>query len=215
VEAALLVVLAASLVLLSGTIWVRCGARGHLHDAADAPVIPVVIVFGAKLRPGGSEPLNALRHRLDTAASLVARGRATVVLVSGDAGGASGDETAAMTRYLVGAGVEQRRIVADPFGLDSYDTCRRARDVYGVRSALLVSQRFHLPRAVALCRSMGVDAEGVEASCDDCLRSTVVKSTVRDWFAAPKAAMDAWRRRPPVHESPYDPAVAEALRQAV
>src|SRR5688572_1429070 len=102
----LLVALGTSALLLASTVWVRFGARGHMHAAADAPMAPVVIVFGAKLRPGGTEPLNALRHRLDTAADLVSRRRALVVLVSGDAGGASGDETAAMTRYLLGAGLE-------------------------------------------------------------------------------------------------------------
>ena len=55
----------------------------------------------------------------------------------------------------------EARIVEDAFGLDTYDTCVRAHDVFGVTSALLVSQRYHLPRAVATCRAVGVDAIGV------------------------------------------------------
>jgi len=205
-------VLVPTLVLVGGAAWVRILAHGHLHDAADAPQAPTVIVLGAKLAPGGTEPWTVLRHRLDTAAALVAQARVTAVLVSGDGNGTSGDETAAMTRYLIRAGVQPRRIVADPFGLSSYDTCQRARDVYGVRTALLVSQGFHLPRAVALCRSLDLAVEGVEASCADCPRATVVRNTVRDWLAAPKAAWEAWRKRPPVHESPTDPGLTEALR---
>lgn len=170
--------------------WVRLAASGHIHEVAGAPQAPVVIAFGTQLAPDRQRPLAVLRNRLDTTAALYAAGRAGWVLVSGDAGGESGDETAAMTRYLVGAGVPAERIVADGQGIDSHATCRRARDVFGIGRALLVTQDFHLPRAVALCRAAGIDAEGVKAGCGDCDRLRMVWNTGRDWLAAPKAAWE-------------------------
>ncbi|HZM84141.1 MAG TPA: ElyC/SanA/YdcF family protein [Candidatus Limnocylindrales bacterium] len=170
--------------------WVRLAAAGHVFEAAAAPAAPVVIVFGAQLADGGQRPLAVLRNRLDTAAELFRAGLVSWLLVSGDGRGASGDEPAAMTRYLVAAGVAAEAIVADGSGLDSHATCRRARDVFGVRRALLVTQGFHLPRAVALCRAAGIDAEGVLAGCGDCDPARLVWNTGRDWLAAPKAAWD-------------------------
>jgi vancomycin permeability regulator SanA len=203
------VVLAALLVAPTG--WLHYGSSGHVRPAGDAPAAPVVIVFGAQLAPGGTQPRPFLRGRLDTAAELVRAGRAKVVLVSGDAHGSSGNEIAAMTAYLVGQGVPAERIVGDGDGLDSYDTCRRARDVYGIRKALLVSQRFHLPRAVTLCRGLGVDADGVPARCDDCRTSTLALNRVRELPAAWKAALDRLRDRSPAVMSPRSDQVTTAL----
>lgn len=179
----------AALVFATGG-WVRFVAAGHVHEASAAPQASVAIVFGAQLAEGGQRPLAVLRHRLDTAAGLFAAGRVSWVLVSGDGRGQSGDEPAAMTRHLVQAGVPPEAIVADGSGLDSHATCRRAHDVFGVRQALLVTQGFHLPRAVTLCRAAGIDAEGVLAGCDDCDPARQVWNTGRDWLAAPKAAWD-------------------------
>lgn len=194
-------------------LWTRIASGGHVHaSVSDAPSAPVVIVFGAELAPGGQRPKPFLAGRLDVAAELVAAGKARAVLVSGDAGGRSGDEVAVMTRYLVDRGVPERRIATDPHGLDTYDTCARAAEVYGVRTALLVSQAFHLPRAVTLCRRLGVEADGVHARCDSCRESTLRKNARREIGADVKAVADAVRRRPPAVDSPRDPAVTNALR---
>ncbi|HEV7898670.1 MAG TPA: ElyC/SanA/YdcF family protein [Planosporangium sp.] len=201
-----------ALLLLAPTAWLRLTSAGHVHDGVDAAQAPVVIVFGAQLAPGGSAPKLFLRGRLDTAAEVVRAGRARAVLVSGDAHGGSGDEVAVMSRYLVGQGVPQRRIVLDGYGLDSYDTCRRAHDVYGVRRALLVSQAFHLPRAVSLCRGLGIDADGVAARCDDCRARTLQQNKAREIPAAWKALYDRVSDRPPAVSSPANPQIAAALR---
>jgi len=193
---------------LAPTAWLRLGAAGHLHKET----APVVIVFGAQLTNGGTEPRPFLKGRLDTAADLVKRNRAKAALVSGDARGSSGNEVEVMSRYLREAGVPARRIVADGSGLDSYDTCRRAHDVYGVHRALLVSQAFHLPRAVTLCRSLGVDADGVAARCDGCWNRTLLVNRAREIPAAWKAVYDRVSHRPPAVTSPPDPALSAALR---
>ncbi|NMO51656.1 DUF218 domain-containing protein [Actinoplanes sp. TBRC 11911] len=181
--------LLAVVVLVSAPwLWTFLAAQGHLHDADSAPPADVVIVLG-------TEPGNRLQGRLDTTAALVTSGRAASVLVSGDRGGERGDEIAAMTDYLVAHGVDRGRITTDPYGLDTYDTCKRARDVYRVSRALVVTQTYHLSRAVTLCRHMGIDAEGVRARCD-CSAWLLASKWFRDYLASGKAVWDVVRDRP-------------------
>lgn len=182
--------------------WAYVASGGHRYDVADAPSAPVVIVLGAKIQ--NSRPLPFLAGRLDATIELVKAGKARAVLVSGAADGTSGDETRAMTEYLVARGVDPRIIVVDPFGLDTYDTCARAKQVYGVERALLVTQPYHLPRAVALCRNLGVDTDGVAATCD-CTVFSMAKNRVREWLATVDAVREAiWNREPAVRSTPDD-----------
>ena len=199
-------------------IWTRVGAGGHLYAENDyasgghGPDAPVVLVLGAQVAPDGTRPMPFLRGRLDTSAMLLAGGHAKVALVSGDARGGSGDETSVMTSYLVRSkGIDAARVVADATGLDTYDSCLRARQVYGVTRALVVTQPYHLARAVALCRHVGIDADGVAARCDGCASLNLVRNGYRDYFACSKAALDATVDRRPSVESPPDPAVTNAL----
>jgi vancomycin permeability regulator SanA len=185
-------------------LWTFLTAQGHLHDPGDAPSAEVVIVLG-------TEPGNRLSGRLDTTAEMVTSGRARAVLVSGDRGGDRGDEIAAMTDYLVAKGVDRKRIVADPYGLDTYDTCVRARDVYGVSRALVVTQSYHLTRAVTLCRHLGIDAEGVRAGCD-CSAWLLTTKALRDYVASGKAVLDVIRSRPPAVTSAPSDELSSALK---
>lgn len=207
---ALIVAVGLSAAIGGARVWLNAGAYGHLFEPAQAPATPVVIVLGAQVTEDG-RPKPILVGRLDTAAALLAAGRARVVLVTGDGRGASGNETAVMTDYLVARGVDRARIVADPYGLDTYDSCKRARDVFGVSRALLVSQSFHLTRAVALCRAVGIDADGVLAGCAGCSRMTWARNHARDLLASIKAVADAGRNRAPAVTSPPDRAIARAL----
>lgn len=209
----LLAGLAGLLLASAPWLWTTLAAAGHRYDEATAPVADVVIVLGTEVAADRRQPGTRLAGRLETAAALVNSGRARVVLVSGDGGGFSGDEAAVMTSHLTERlGVDPRRVVADPFGLDTYDSCARAREVYGITRALIVTQSYHLSRAVTLCRHLGVDTDGVTARCADCPSTLLVGKAVRDYFASGKAAWDAVRRRSPAVDSPEDPAVRDALR---
>lgn len=201
----------ALLVASAPWLWTTISARGHVYGEAGAPAADVVIVLGTEVAADRRQPGTRLAGRLQTAAALVRSGRARVILVSGDGGGASGDEPAVMTSYLGGLGVDPRRVVADPFGLDTYDSCARARDVYGVTRALIVTQSYHLSRAVTLCRHLGLDVDGVTARCAGCPATLLAGKAVRDYFASAKAAWDAVRRRPPAIRSPQHPGVRDAL----
>ncbi|CAM2852296.1 ElyC/SanA/YdcF family protein [Prescottella defluvii] len=203
---AALIALAVAIVLGSAG-WVAATAAGHMYDVRDAPDAPVVIVLGSQVRDG--KPMKFLAGRLDAAVQLVADGRARAVLVSGDANGRSGNEIAAMTEYLVAAGVDPERIVGDDYGLDTYDTCARAVQTYGVTKALVVSQGLHVSRAVALCRDAGIDVDGVDAECE-CNRLAVARNYAREWLARPKAVLDLLSGREPAVVSPPDGSLTTA-----
>jgi vancomycin permeability regulator SanA len=212
VRGALVVLLAGLAVGLPPQMWTRMASAGHIYAIDAAPSADVVIVFGAQVAPGGQRPMPFLAGRLDTGAELLDRGKARAMLISGDSSGSSGDEVWVMRDYLVARGVDMRRVVSDPHGLDTYDTCRRAREVYGVTRALLVSQSLHLPRAVTLCRIHGIDAFGVSARCDGCRTRTLLLNRAREVATGPKAALDALRDRAPAVRSAPDTALLDAAR---
>ncbi len=169
----------------------------------------VVIVPGARVQNG--RPGAFLRGRLDVAVSLVRDGRAHAVLVSGDAEGRSGNEITAMIDYLVEHGVDRDRIVADPYGLDTFDTAQRAVRTFGVREATITTQRFHLARAVALCLRAGIDATGVVAGGQVRLVSQI-RSHLREWvLSRPKAFLELRFPRDPAVSTPPDDTLAEIL----
>jgi vancomycin permeability regulator SanA len=134
--------------------------RGGKADAS-ARHVDVIVVLGAGVH--GDEPSEVLRDRLETALSLYRSGRASKILVTGDHAKPEYDEPGAMARWLIAAGVPARAIVLDHAGFDTYSSMVRAREVFGVTHAIVVTQRFHLSRALWVARSVGIDAEGAEA----------------------------------------------------
>jgi SanA protein len=128
----------------------------------EAPKAPVALVFGAGLAPGGV-PSAVLAQRLDAAIALWRAGKAEALLVSGDNSDRFHDETQAMRRYVLERGVPPEAVLGDASGLSTYDSCVRAHSVFGARRALLVTQRFHLTRALFIANSVGLDAWGVAA----------------------------------------------------
>ena len=188
---------------------VAADAKDLMYEVDDAPTAPVVIVPGARVHEG--RPMRVLRSRLDVAVALMEQGRVQAVLVSGDAAGNSGDEIEAMIGYLVERGVNRERIVADPYGLDTYDTARRAVATYGVRQALITTQAFHLPRAVALCRRAGIEIAGVRAA-NEVRRRTRIRNLAREFvLSRPKAFLELRFPRDPAVSTPPDDRLAEIL----
>lgn len=128
------------------------------------------------------------------------------------AGDRYGDELGAMRRWLVQRGVPAEKIVLDDAGFDTYDSCPRAHRIFGVTRAIVVTQRFHLPRAVTLCRELGVEAHGVGDETVRQYRIPWLISSVREHGASVKAAIDVLSGRGPVHLGPRETSVDEALR---
>lgn len=128
-------------------------------DAASLESADCALVLGAGVLPDG-RPSDVLRDRLDEALALYQSGRVTRLLVSGDHHRASYDEPNAMRRYLEARGVPASDIFMDHAGLDTYSSVWRAKHVFGARRVVVVTQRFHLARAVWCARSLGMEAEG-------------------------------------------------------
>lgn len=122
----------------------------------------VAMVFGAYVLPNGT-PSSALADRLVTALDLYKDGKVSKFLLTGDHGQDDYDEVNAMKAYLERAGVPKEDIFLDHAGFDTYQSLVRARDVFGVKDTILVTQEFHLPRALYIAKSLGLQAEGVTA----------------------------------------------------
>lgn len=191
-------------------LWARVVSAPHLSDVAHAPTNDVALVLGAKVNPDG--PSLFLAGRLQVAKELFDAGRVRVILVSGDNGQAHYNEPDAMKRWLVEHGVPADKIVEDFAGFDTYDSCVRAKEIFGVTKLTVVSQTYHLPRAVATCRSVGVDAVGVgDTSVRRPFLGTWYYGEAREIPAAWKMAADVLTRRKPTL-GPREPSVERALR---
>ncbi|MFE9863334.1 vancomycin high temperature exclusion protein [Streptomyces sp. NPDC005506] len=199
--------MAACVLGLAPATWMYSVADARVRTTADAPAQQVAVVFGAGLWDGKPSPY--LANRLNTAAELYRDGKVKVVLVTGDNSREEYDEPDAMRAYLVAHGVPDKRIVSDFAGFDTWDSCVRAKKIFGVDRAVLVSQGFHIRRAIALCRAAGIDAYGVgvDAKHD----ATWYYGGTREVFAAGKAALDAMFKPDPHFLGPEEPGVGEAL----
>lgn len=142
-------------------------SRKPVSKAGEIDTSQVGIVFGASVLADGT-PSRYLATRLDVAAQLYHQGKVKVLLVSGDSQLPEYDETTAMRNYLIAKKVPASKIVIDKSGLSTYDTCRRAKQVYQIDSATLITQKYHLPRAMMDCKLAkmnkvsGVNEEGVK-----------------------------------------------------
>lgn len=204
-------IVVAYLVTAGSVVTLRSLANGHLYSAADVPAAPVALVLGAKVEEDGS-PSVFLTARLELARSLYAAGKVRALLVSGDHMNWGYDEPDAMRTWLVAHGVPSQRVVLDHAGFDTYDSCARAVRVFGVTRAIVVTQTFHLPRAVALCRQLGLDADGVGDSTVAQFAGPWMRGTSREYGAGVKATLDLISHRDPVFLGPHETGVEDALR---
>ncbi|MBN1450937.1 MAG: YdcF family protein [Anaerolineales bacterium] len=155
----------------------------------------VAIVFGAGLRRDGS-PTAVLRDRVETAAQLYFDGKVEKLLMSGDNRFVDYNEPEAMRLHALSLGVPDEAIVLDYAGRRTYDTCYRARAIFGVESAILVTQDFHLPRALFTCNALGVKATGVGANNFYYLKRSRLYWNTRELFATVGAFWDVYFKKP-------------------
>ena len=192
--------------------WVTVASRGHVRHLDDAPSAPVALVLGAGLNPDGS-PSAFLAGRLEVARALYASDRASVLLVSGDNRFTDYDEPTAMRDWLVDHGVPADAVVRDFAGRDTYDSCARAKRIFGLDRLLVVSQGYHLPRAVTTCRALGLDAEGVGDWTARAYPAQWAAGERREKVAAAKTVIDLVSGRDPVL-GPPETSVRDAIAAA-
>jgi len=204
-----------ALAVLVPWVWVLVASVGHVDDAAevaDAPEAPVALVLGAGLQGGRPSPY--LQARLDAAKDLHDAGKVRVLLVSGDNRTHAYDEPTAMRDYLVAQGVPAEAVVLDFAGRDTYDSCQRAHRIFGVDEVTVISQKYHVGRAVALCRAAGMTTHGVG---DTTMRSRFPREWWIGWtrekLANLKAVGDVLTGRDPVLGDP-EPGVRDALARS-
>lgn len=177
-------------VLVTANVWVLVAARGKVVDPAGVAPGSTALVLGSLVSDG--EPGDYVRGRLDTALALYRSGRVVRIINSGNGSADAGNEPAVMRSYLEARGVPAAAIVDDPAGFDTEQSCDRIDEVVRANDGstppiVIVTQDFHLSRAIALCRHHGVDAVGVVAECD-CSWWTLARNQVREsLFARPRA----------------------------
>lgn len=203
--------LLAAVTVVASVTWVRAGAKGHIYTEHSVPAAPVALVLGAQVYAEGA-PSPFLAARLELARRLYVAGKVRAILVSGDHMNWEYNEPGSMHRWLVDRDVPADKIVLDHAGFDTYDSCVRAKQIFGVRQAIVVTQTFHLERAVTLCRRQGVEASGVGDDTVKMYRMPWRMGSTREYPAAVKAALDTVTGRDPVHLGRRETGVDDALR---
>jgi SanA protein len=166
-----------------------------IYSPDEAPPERVALVFGARIYKDGR--LSAMLHdRVETAVQLYHAGKVQKLLLSGDNRSENYDEPGRMKDYAISRGVPAEDVQPDYAGRRTYDTCYRAKAVFQLDSAVLITQDFHLPRALFTCRSLGVEAVGVSADLRQYHRISMGWSKAREFFATIKALFDVIRRQP-------------------
>jgi SanA protein len=170
-------------------------AATRIYTSEAVPAGRVAIVFGAGLRRDGTATA-ILRDRVMTAAQLYFDGKVEKLLMSGDNSTKEYNEPVAMEEYALGLGVPREAIVLDFAGRRTYDTCYRAKVIFKVENAILVTQDFHLPRALFLCNALGLEAVGVESNNLYYLKRSRLIWNVRELLATFGAFMDLYISKP-------------------
>lgn len=170
----------AALVLVNLAVW--WPSRSALVTVEEARPAQAALVLGAGVWADGT-PSAVLEDRLEVGLALYRAGKVDKILCTGDHGTVDYDEVNAMRRYLEGRGVPTEDVFMDHAGFDTYDSMYRAREVFAVQSAVVVTQAFHLPRALFLARSLGLEAQGVSATLRPYVR--------QDWYELREVAARA------------------------
>ncbi len=165
-------------------------------DISRIPSAYTALILGAKVH-GGGRLSNMLEDRVLTGLELYRQGKVEKLLLSGDHGRQAYDEVNAMRDYLLKQGVPAQDIFMDHAGFDTYSSMYRARDVFQVRDVIVVTQAFHLPRAVFLARSLGLEAVGLVADRRTYTQASRLKSAVREPLARVKSFLETLLRVKP------------------
>ena len=183
------------LALLGPRLLTTFFSWSRIYNVTSVPAAPVAIIFGAGLTRTG-QPTAILRDRVETGAQLYHAGKVQKLLMSGDNRSLNYNEPEAMRQYALTLGVPTSAIVLDYAGRRTYDTCFRARAIFGLDSVLVVTQSFHLPRALFLCNAMGLHASGVEADNHRYWPPLLLIWNVREQLATVGAFVDVYVSHP-------------------
>ena len=171
-------------VILSLNFYVVAKSDQYILAAKDVPEADAILVLGAYVYPDGGVS-TMLRDRLLTGYDLYEMGKSDRILVSGDHGRKDYDEVNTMKNFLKDKGVPGKDVFMDHAGFNTYDSVYRARDIFGVKRVIIVTQEYHLKRALFIARSLGLEAYGVAADRQD-YGPVMLKYTLREIVARDK-----------------------------
>jgi SanA protein len=172
-------------------LWVVLQTNARIHDnLADVPTAKVALLLGTS-RNTARGPNVFFMQRITAAAALYHAGKVRKIIVSGDNSTDDYNETEAMRRELMKLGVPQEHIVNDHAGFRTLDSVVRAKSVFDQDEVIIVSQRFHLQRALFIADAKGIKASGYVAS-DPLHGMPYYKVIFREWFARVKAVLDCY-----------------------
>lgn len=160
-------------------IYAILNTSGRTYSPETVPQNRVAVVFGAGLWRDGT-PTPVLQDRVKTAAQLYFAGKVEKILLSGDNRYIYYNEPEAMRQYGLKLGIPDDVMVLDYAGRRTYDTCYRAKAIFGVEHAILVTQQFHLPRALMTCNGLGLSADGAIADSREYNRASVLYWNIRE-----------------------------------
>ncbi|MCM1567140.1 MAG: YdcF family protein [Dehalobacter sp.] len=163
-------VLAITVILLGSMLMInnyveRVGTK-YIGDMDHVPEVDAILVLGAYVFPDGTAS-SMLADRLTVGYELYQQGKAPKILVSGDHGRTDYDEVNAMKRFLLEKGVKGQNVFMDHAGFSTYESLYRARDIFLAKKVIIVTQEYHLKRAVFVARSLGLEAYGVASDRHD------------------------------------------------
>lgn len=187
-SAIIVVLISVSIVVQIQTQYLsRITSVDRFFSIDQVALAPVAMILGASVKLDGT-PSDALRDRVTVGVQLYKQAKVRTLLMTGDDGGFHADEVATMKRLAIEAGVPEKDILVDEHGYRTYESCKRAVEVFGVKQGMIVTQRFHLPRALYLCSHLGMEAWGVSADLQTYER--IVFFTLRDLASSLKAWWD-------------------------
>lgn len=178
---------------LALSAWVGWRYQDRTFTGLEVPGKPAAIVFGAGYWPNGVLS-DALADRMDTAIELYNAGKVNKLLLTGDNRFANYNEPARMAEYALARGVPTEDLVLDYAGRRTYDSCYRAKVIFGMKAAVLVTQGFHLPRALYTCDRLGLNVVGVVADRHEYVYGNWYR--LREVFALVQAWLDVTLLKP-------------------
>ncbi len=162
-------------------------SKDNILSIKDATTSEVGIILGARVHYKGLLS-DILRDRTQTAINLYHSGKIKKILMSGDNGSIYYDEVTPVKKYLIKNKIPEDKIFLDYAGFDTYDTMYRAKNIFSVENAIVITQKFHLPRALFLCKKVGIKCSGTIADKQKYTQEKYVQW--REYFANVKALFD-------------------------
>lgn len=150
--------------ILSVNVYVKYSVRSHILTAEEASTlsdVDCILILGAGIR--GNQPSHMLADRLEEGIALYKSHASNKIIMSGDHGQANHNEVGVMKSFAINAGVPSEDIFMDHAGFSTYESMYRAKHIFSVSKIIVVTQDYHLSRALYIARALGLDAYGVSA----------------------------------------------------